>query len=182
RRSSLPAGGRPRARAVGGPARRRAGDRPPRSPPAAADLPAAAARRCGLAGHPHRPVVGRRPAGQRRQRAPAARLLADPDGVDAFRFERLVRAAQATGDPGERSRLTADALALWRGTPLAEAAEDEFAVGDVVRLEELRLTAEELRLEALLALGRHDTALPDLDRAVRAWPFRERFAGLHALA
>ena len=110
------------------------------------------------------------------------RLVVDPDGVDAFRFERLVRAAQATGDPGERSRLTADALALWRGAPLAEAAEDEFAVGDVVRLEELRLTAEELRLEALLALGRHDTALPDLDRAVRAWPFRERFAGLHALA
>src|SRR6185312_12226646 len=45
------------------------------------------------------------------------RLVVDPDGVDAFRFERLVRAAQATGDPGERSRLTADALALWRGTP-----------------------------------------------------------------
>jgi predicted ATPase/DNA-binding SARP family transcriptional activator len=110
------------------------------------------------------------------------RLVVDPEDVDAFCFERLVRAARAAVDPGKRFRLAAEASSLWRGAPLSEAADDDFAVADVVRLEELRLSAEELRLEALLALGGHDEALPDLDRAVRAWPYRERFAALHVLA
>jgi DNA-binding SARP family transcriptional activator len=110
------------------------------------------------------------------------RLVVPPDGVDAFRFEGLVRSAQAEAVPAGRLRLATEALGLWRGAPLSEAADDEFARGDIARLEELRLTAEELRFEALLALGRHGEALPDLGRAVGAYPFRERLAGLLALA
>ncbi|PRY51301.1 putative ATPase [Geodermatophilus tzadiensis] len=117
-------------------------------------------------------------------RAPTGyRLVVDPGAVDAFRFEELVaRAAATEGDPAAQLRLTSEALSLWRGPALAEAADDAFAQGDVARLDELRVQAHELRGAALLALGRHDEALPDLGRLVREHPFRERLHGQLALA
>lgn len=116
-------------------------------------------------------------------RTPAGyRLLVDPDDVDMVRFEALVRTAAAAPEPAERLRAATGSLALWRGPALAEAADDPFAHGDVARLEELRLQAAELRAGALLDLGRHDDALPDLGQLVRAHPFRERLHGLLALA
>lgn len=118
-------------------------------------------------------AVDRTPAGYR--------LVVDPDDVDMIRFEALVRTAAAAA-PTERLRAATGALALWRGAALAEAADDPFAQGDVARLEELRLQAAELRAGALLDLGRHDEALPDLGQLVRAHPFRERVHGLYALA
>ncbi|SDC98553.1 Predicted ATPase [Geodermatophilus telluris] len=117
-------------------------------------------------------------------RAPTGyRLVVDPGGVDAFRFEELVaRATAAEDDPAARLRAAAEALSLWRGPALAEAADDAFAQGDLARLGELRVQAHELRGAALLALGRHDEALPDLGRLVREHPFRERLHGQLALA
>ncbi len=111
------------------------------------------------------------------------RLVVDPGGVDAFRFEELVvRATGADGDPAAQLRLAAEALSLWRGPALAEAADDAFAQGDLARLDELRVQADEIRAAALLALGRHDEALPDLGQLVREHPFRERLHGQLALA
>ena len=117
-------------------------------------------------------------------RAPTGyRLVVDPDRVDAYRFEDLVRqAASAEDDPAGRLRAASEALALWRGPALAEAADDAFAEADVARLDELRVQAHELRADALLALGRHDEALPDLARLVREHPFRERLHAQAALA
>jgi DNA-binding SARP family transcriptional activator len=75
------------------------------------------------------------------------RLVVQPGELDADRLERAV----ADGEP-ERLR---EALSLWRGPPLPELAEAPFARGEIARLEDLRLTALELRIEAELALGRH---------------------------
>ena len=48
-----------------------------------------------------------------------------------------------------------EALGLWRGPPLAELASAPFAPAEIARLEELRLAAVEVRVEADLAAGRH---------------------------
>ena len=47
------------------------------------------------------------------------------------------------------------ALGAWRGPPLADLADELFAQPAIERLEEMRLAALELRIEAELALGRH---------------------------
>jgi predicted ATPase/DNA-binding SARP family transcriptional activator len=66
------------------------------------------------------------------------------------------------------------ALALWRGAPYTELDEDDFARSEIAGLEELRLTLLELQAEALLELGRHTEALPNLERLVLEHPLRER--------
>ncbi len=117
-------------------------------------------------------------------RAPSGYRLALPrNAVDMFRFEDLVRAAtNAAADPTQQLRVAEEALALWRGPALSEAADDAFARGEITRLDELRLQAYEARAAGLLALGRHDEALPDLGQLVREHPFRERLHGQFALA
>ena len=69
------------------------------------------------------------------------------------RFERLVDAAvQADGAPNGEARA---ALALWRGSPLADVAHEPFASAEIRRLEELRLQAAEVAIDADLAARRH---------------------------
>jgi YVTN family beta-propeller protein len=74
------------------------------------------------------------------------------------------------------------ALALWRGPPLSDFASEPFAQGEIARLEELRLSALEERIEADLALGRHVELVPELDARVREHPFRERLRAQLMLA
>src|SRR4051812_42615651 len=62
--------------------------------------------------------------------------------VDAIRFERLL----AGGAPR-------DALALWRGPPLADLAGQPFAAAEIRRLEDLRADAVEAAIETDLAAG-----------------------------
>jgi class 3 adenylate cyclase/predicted alpha/beta hydrolase len=66
------------------------------------------------------------------------------------------------------------ALGLWRGAALAEFADEPFAQPEAVRLDELRLSALEDRVEAELAQGRHGDVIADLEVAARANPSRER--------
>jgi predicted ATPase/DNA-binding SARP family transcriptional activator len=118
------------------------------------------------------------------QHVPAGyRLVVAPDAIDMLRAEELVRTATASGArPLDRLSAASEALALWRGPALSEAADDPFAQGDISRLEELRLLAWEARAEALLAVGRHLEALPELSQLVHEHPFRERLHGHLALA
>src|SRR5262249_29044229 len=75
-----------------------------------------------------------------------------------------------------------EALALWRGPALADFAYESFAQAAIVRLEELRLTALEQRIEVDLALGRHAELVGELEQLVGEQPLRERLRGQLMLA
>ena len=75
-----------------------------------------------------------------------------------------------------------DALALWRGPALAEFRYEDFAQSEIARLDELRLAALEERIEADLALGRHDELIVELEELVADQPLRERLRGQLMLA
>ena len=99
-----------------------------------------------------------------------------PESVDAWRFESLLgrgRRELAAGEAERASATLRDALALWRGPPLADLAFESFAQTEITRLEELRLTALEARIEADLALGRQDSLVAELETLVAVHPYRE---------
>lgn len=112
-------------------------------------------------------------------------LEVEPADVDLSCFERLLaegRAALAAGDPEQASSAFHDALALWRGPPLAEFAYEPFAQAVIGRLEELRVAAFEERIEADLALGRHSDVIAELDTLIAENPHRERLRAQLMLA
>jgi predicted ATPase/DNA-binding SARP family transcriptional activator len=109
------------------------------------------------------------------------RLVADPEQVDAVRLERLVRDAAAL-PPADALTAYEAALSLWRGAPFGDVAYADFAQAEIRRLEELRLRAAEGRARALVELGRHEEALPELQRLAAAEPLREEVARSLALA
>ncbi len=102
------------------------------------------------------------------------RLAADGDEIDARRFERLVAEARAMDDPEEIRRSMLAAFDLWRGVPFADLADREFLRLEVLRLEDLRLNAIEMCMEADLQLGRHYEILGSLRAAVAEFPYHER--------
>jgi DNA-binding SARP family transcriptional activator len=114
-------------------------------------------------------------------RAPGYRLRVDPGELDLARFESLVAAARSDG-PEERSTRLREALALWRGDPLADLRDESFAHRELLRLAELRVAALEDRLDADLARGRHRELVGELEALVAAHPFRERLRGQLMLA
>jgi ABC-type transport system substrate-binding protein/DNA-binding SARP family transcriptional activator/DNA-binding beta-propeller fold protein YncE len=97
-------------------------------------------------------------------------LQVPEEAVDAVRFERLV---------DTRPR---EALALWHGAPLADLADEPFAPAEIRRLEELRLRATELAIDADLAAGRHAAVIGELDALVVQEPLRERLRAQRMLA
>lgn len=98
-------------------------------------------------------------------------VSASPEELDAARFERL--AAEGRFEK---------ALAVWRGPALADFRQERFARDAAARLEELRLGAEEGRIEAALAAGRDAQVIADLERLVADHPLRERLRGQLMLA
>jgi DNA-binding SARP family transcriptional activator/outer membrane protein assembly factor BamB len=110
-------------------------------------------------------------------------LLNAPDeAVDAARFEQLVAAARRAEAPGDRLVPLEQALALWRGRALADLVDEPALRPECDRLEEERLVAQEERLEAMLALGRHDEAIGPLQALASEQPLRERPRRLLMLA
>ncbi|MFJ1994798.1 AfsR/SARP family transcriptional regulator [Streptomyces asiaticus] len=103
---------------------------------------------------------------------PGYALRADPDAVDAWRFERDVSAAATLPPDGALPRLE-EALSRWRGPAYAEFADEGWARGERSRLAELRLHAVERQAEARLALGRAAEAVPDLEAHLAEHPWRE---------
>ena len=93
------------------------------------------------------------------------------DQVDVGRFERLVAQGAAR-----------EALALWRGRPLADIDGEPFAVGEVRRLEEMRTVALELAIDQDLQAGRHREVLAEIKGLVAQEPLRERLHALRMLA
>ncbi|MEU8260355.1 BTAD domain-containing putative transcriptional regulator [Micromonospora sp. NPDC048999] len=113
------------------------------------------------------------------------RLDLGPDDVDVKRFERLTRAGQEAlrgGDAGPALATLREALALWRGPALVDVADAAYAIAAAGRLNELRLTAQEGRIEAELRLGHPAQLVAELDELTAAHPLRERLAALHMRA
>ena len=116
------------------------------------------------------------------ERVGAAYRLQLADGaLDADRFVALVeRAAAASG--ADRLALLDEALGLWTGRAVADFADEAWARGDAVRLEQLHLTAIHDRFDVLLDLRRHALAVGELEAAVAEHPLHEPFAAQLVLA
>jgi predicted ATPase/DNA-binding SARP family transcriptional activator len=111
---------------------------------------------------------------------PGYRLAITADQTDIGRFTMLQQRARDErlhGDPAEAAATLEEALGLWRGPALADVREAPFAEPEAVRLEELRMLAQEDFYDVRLALGQHAALVADLDQAVAEHPMRERFWG-----
>ena len=108
-------------------------------------------------------------------RPPGYLLRVDPSELDIARFEQLVAEA-GSADPETAARKLRQALALWRGPPLADLAYEPFAQSEIARLEELRLGALEQRIDAELATGRHAELVGQLEALAKQHPQRERLS------
>ena len=101
------------------------------------------------------------------------RLTIEPEDVDVHRFEELLAEARLL-ERGPAVTKLREALALWRGPALSDFAYDDFARHEIERLDELRATCIERRIDLGLALGHHDDLVPELEALVHAFPLRER--------
>jgi DNA-binding SARP family transcriptional activator len=110
-------------------------------------------------------------------RPPGYALRVEPGATDLDRFESLVERARDTRDVGRRIELLGEALALWRGEPLAEFIHEPFAAAASARLADLRFDATMLRLDAELERGEDERLVPELRSLVAAEPLREQPRG-----
>jgi DNA-binding SARP family transcriptional activator/ABC-type transport system substrate-binding protein len=115
-------------------------------------------------------------------RSPGYLLKLVPGQVDLHRFETLVADARSSADRAAALGKLREALDLWRGPPLPEFAFEGFAQTAIARLEELRLTALEERLELELELGQNGDLVGELEALVAKHPLRERLRGQLMLA
>lgn len=97
---------------------------------------------------------------------PAGYVLAVPrHHVDIFRFQPLMedgRKALRLGDASRASDLLRDALGLWRGPMLADVTRGPRLEGHSAYLEEQRMEALALRIEADLEARRHREIVGEL--------------------
>ena len=112
-----------------------------------------------------------------------------PDSaVDAWLFERnLAEALSVAANAGSADLLRAcaaadEAIKLWRGDPLAESAHLEWSAGPRAGLQDGYVQAHLSRLDMLLRLGRHREVVLDSQALAAAYPFREDFHHVRALA
>lgn len=105
--------------------------------------------------------------------------------LDSESFEQLTvegSRAHASGDSSRASTCASRALSLWRGPPMRDLVGYGWAVLEAMRLEEMRLSCLELRVDAQLALGESSALIPELRSLAAANPDRERMRGQLMLA
>jgi DNA-binding SARP family transcriptional activator len=117
---------------------------------------------------------------------PSGYLLAvPPEQIDVSRFETLLRKGREELRRQRWAQASASfeqALALWRGPALSDFAYHPFAQAETTRLAEARLSAEEGRMTAELALGNHHEVVGELGNLAASTPFREHLWGLLIVA
>ena len=109
-------------------------------------------------------------------------LELEPGALDLQAFTALRAEARDASEPARAADALHEALALWRGAPLAELDGAPFGAAAGAQLEEQRLGALEDRIDADLALGRHADLIHELDALVVEHPYRERFRAQQMLA
>ena len=113
---------------------------------------------------------------------PGYAVHVEPGRLDLRRFEELVAAGRAARDPAVRGPKLREALALWRGPPLADLTYESFCAPEIARLEELRISVLEDGVDAELALGHGAGLVAELEALVHEHPLRERLRGQLMLA
>jgi DNA-binding SARP family transcriptional activator len=96
-------------------------------------------------------------------------------------WTRQARQARGAGDAVQEAVFLKDALALWKGTPLA-GLQGEYAEAQRARLTELQMAAVEERLAVDIELGKHVAAAVELQTLLASYPLRERLSELLMLA
>lgn len=109
-------------------------------------------------------------------------LATPPESVDVHRFDALVARARDLADPAERASLLRKALSLWQGEPVADLGATTRIDAIRARLNERRMDAVELRVEADLDAGLHQELVTELDELTTEHPDRERLIGVRMLA
>ena len=101
-------------------------------------------------------------------------LSVDPSLIDSNRFAGLVSDGRSllSTDADAAAETLAQALQMWRGSPLQDFTYEAFARGEIARLEELRLEAIESRIDADLKRDVEVSAI-ELEALVRDHPLRE---------
>ena len=97
--------------------------------------------------------------------------------LDAEEFAALTAEARARASAAEvedASALFAEALALWRGRPLAGIELESVGRHELERLEEQHVVALMDRIDCDLVLGRHEHLVGELEVLVAEHPLRER--------
>jgi DNA-binding SARP family transcriptional activator len=147
------------------------GDRPPRTALKALRVYVSQLRQilADFSGPGSRPIIV--------TRDPGYRLELKPDALDQRQFERLCelgRAARDVGDLRGALRLYRDASSLWRGPALADVRSSPLLDGVALRLDEMRVSTVERRLELEIRLGGHAEVISELRALVADHPLRER--------
>jgi DNA-binding SARP family transcriptional activator len=114
-------------------------------------------------------------------RAPGYQVVVGPDELDAACFARLVaagRKALAGRDAARAVELLTEALDLFRGPPLADVPPSDLVTSEAGRLEESRVAALGLRVEAEIESGNAAGAVGELLRLTADHPLREELWAL----
>jgi DNA-binding SARP family transcriptional activator len=100
--------------------------------------------------------------------------------LDARGFQSLTSDGKILLDQGhavEAAHVLREALSLWKGRALANVTAGPLLAGYVAHLEEMRIRALELRIQADIELGRSRELIPELRSLVLAYPLNEWFHG-----
>jgi DNA-binding SARP family transcriptional activator len=123
-----------------------------------------------------RRVLGREAGARLLRTTPTGYMIElGPDQLDLTRFRLLVRQAAAIGEPAGQAALLSDALALWRGQPMADMGHEPVLAAELLPLLEERMHALERLMDARLRVGQHAEIVPDLTRLCYEHPLREQF-------
>jgi len=112
-------------------------------------------------------------------------LALAPEALDSIRFERLAalgRLHLKSGEVETAAETLRDSLRLWRGPALVDLTPGPVLQTEVLRLEEIRKSILELRIEADLQLGRHHELLGELTGLALREPTHEGFQAKLMLA
>ncbi len=93
--------------------------------------------------------------------------------IDVRRFDELYTNARSHRDPRQALDYVDEALGLWHGKPFGEIDGRHFVRAETARLLETHQDAIDIRFEALLTLGRAETAVSELQALVLGTPLRE---------
>jgi DNA-binding SARP family transcriptional activator len=113
------------------------------------------------------------------------RLSIQPNRFDLTEFEKRVEEANCSlerGQLADASLLLRQGLDLWRGPVLGDVPVGRVLAPEAVRVEELRMRAQEQCIQVDLALGRHAAMVPELKRLVAQHPMNENLSALLMIA